>query len=158
MDPKIGIEQTGIKHSVKLLKKILADQMVIYIKTLNFHWNVRGVHFNSLHKLFEGHYTQYAEWVDMVAEHIRILGHDAPGSMKEFIELSDLKEYHGTRLSDKEMLQNLLTDQESIIRSLRDGVDIAMDQDHDVGTSDFFTELLREYEKIAWMTRAHLEK
>lgn len=158
MEPKIGIETNHQHGSVKMLSKHLADEMILYIKTLNYHWNVRGVHFGPLHKLFKKQYEKLSSWIDEIAERIRTVGGDAPGTMKEFIEIAGLKEHPGVRPTEKEMLKNLLDDQEAIIRSFRKGIDISQDEFHDAGTSDFLTALLEGHEQMAWMTRAHLEK
>lgn len=158
MEPKIGIESSKQKESAKMLSKLLADEMILYVKTLNYHWNVRGLHFGSLHKLFKKQYEKLSAWIDEIAERIRTIGGDAPGTMSEFIKMSSLKEHPGERPSEKEMLKNLLDDQESLICSFRKGVDASQEEFHDVGTSDFLTSLLEGHEQIAWMTRAHLEK
>lgn len=158
MEPKIGIETNHQHECVKMLSQALADEMILYVKTLNYHWNVRGLHFGPLHKLFKKQYEKLSSWIDEIAERIRTLGGDAPGTMQEFIKISKLKEHPGVRPTEKEMLKNLLDDQEAIIRSFRKGIDMAQDKFHDVGTSDFLTSLLEGHEQIAWMTRAHLEK
>ncbi|MCH9632196.1 MAG: DNA protection during starvation protein 2 [Chlamydiae bacterium] len=157
MEPKIGIEKDSLKKSSDLLNRILADEMVLYVKTLNYHWNVRGHHFGPLHKLFKDQYEKLALWVDEIAERVRILGQDAPGTMKEFLELTHLEEHKGATPSEKEMLKSLLDDQEKIIVNLRKGVDLTGEEFHDMGTSDFLTQLMSDHEQIAWMTRAHLE-
>lgn len=158
MEPKIGLEKDHQRKSAKMLSKLLADEMILYVKTLNYHWNVRGVHFGPLHKLFKKQYEKFSEWIDEIAERIRTIGADAPGTMKEFIEISQLKENPTERPTDKEMLKNLLDDQETVIRFLRKGVDLSAEEYHDVGTSDFLTSLLEGHEQMAWMTRSHLEK
>ncbi len=157
MEPKIGIEKDNLLKSSSLLRKVLADEMVLYVKTLNYHWNVRGHHFGPLHKLFKKQYEKLAEWVDEIAERVRVLGQDAPGTMKEFLELTDLDEHKGPRPSEKDMIKNLLNDQEKIIVNLRKAVDITGEELRDMGTSDFLTQLMSNHEQIAWMTRAHLE-
>lgn len=157
MKPNIGIDSANLKNSSKVLSKILADLMVIYVKTLNYHWNVRGHHFGALHAFFKGHYEKYAEMIDEVAERIRTLGEDAPGSMKAFLQEASLKEHEGGVPKEKEMLEHLLNDQEHMICSLRKEVDETAESCHDMGTSDFLTQLLSTFEQTAWMTRAHLE-
>ncbi len=157
MEPKIGIEKNNEKQSAKMLSVLLADEMVLYVKTLNFHWNVRGVHFGALHLLFKNQYEKLEEFIDAIAERVRTIGSDAPGTMHEFLELSTLKEHPKKRPNEKEMLTELLSDQESVIRSLRKGIDLSVEEYKDVGTSDFLTQLLSSHEQIAWMTRAHLE-
>ena len=158
MEPRIGIENSDIKKSASLLSNILADEVVLYIKTLNYHWNVRGHHFGPLHKLFKKQYEKLSELIDEIAERIRTLGQDAPGSMKEFLELTSLSEHLGVPPKEKEMLKNLLHDQEKIITCLRKAVDKTAEEYHDMGTSDFLTGLLTSHEQVAWMTRMHLEE
>lgn len=157
MEPKIGIDAEMMAKSAQLLGHILADEMVLYIKTLNYHWNIRGLHFGSLHLFLEKQYEQLSGWVDEIAERIRFLGHNAPGTMQEFLALTQLKEEPKERPIEKEMIKHLLLDQEKIIVHLRKGIDLTAEKYHDTGTSDFLTSLLREHEKMAWMTRAHLE-
>lgn len=157
MEPKLGINKEGCKGSVKLLSVVLADEIALYLKTLNFHWNVRGPHFGPLHKLFQEQYEQLAGWIDEIAERIRILGEVAPGSMKEFIDLTRLSETKGQYLNCQKMIQQLLEDHEAVIRNLRNDIDVSDEKYHDMGTSDFFTGLIQKHEKIAWMLRVHLE-
>lgn len=157
MEPKLGIDKENIKGVVKLLSVVLADEMALYVKTLNFHWNVRGSHFGPLHALFQTHYEQIASWIDEIAERIRILGEVAPGSMKEFVELTRLDEHKGQYLEDQVMLSSLLEDHEAVIRNLRVDIEMSDDQFKDMGTSDFFTGLIQKHEKMAWMLRVHLE-
>lgn len=157
MEIKIGLQKENLQKSAIVLKEVLANAMVLYVKTRNYHWNVQGQHFGPLHQLFESQYEKQADWIDEIAERIRTLGHRSPGSMEEFLKLATLKESVNEELSEKRMLQNLLHDQESLIIDLRKGIDYTQEECHDLGTSDFFTELLREYEKMAWMTRSHLQ-
>lgn len=157
MKADIGIELEHLKGSSDLLKTLLGDEMVLYVKTLNYHWNVRGSHFGPLHKLFKKNYEGLAEYSDSVAERIRTLGVDAPGSMEEFLKLSRIDEHKGSGISEKEMLLNLLEDHETVIKNLRIDIDLSIDKFKDVGTSDFLTELLRNHEQIAWILRSHVE-
>lgn len=157
MEAKLGIDKENIKGAAKLLSVLLADETVLYIKALNFHWNVRGFHFGPLHKLFKKQYESLAEWIDMVAERIRMLGEFAPGSMKEFLEITRLEEQKGGCATEKTMISSLLADHEAIIRNLRVDIEVLDEKYKDVGTSDFFTELIRNHEQIAWILRVHLE-
>jgi len=154
----IGLSEQQRKHSAKLLSAILSDGALIYQKTRNYHWNVTGPHFRSLHLLFEEQYTALAEHIDEVAERIRSLGFNAPGTYAEFIELSRLKEDAPNTHPDAEtMVKNLLSDHESIIEGLRDAVEELDEHVDDQGTADFVTGLMEAHEKTAWMLRAHLE-
>ncbi len=157
MEIRIGMEKESYKGSARLLSIVLADETLLYIKTLNYHWNVRGVHFGALHKLFKEHYECLAGWIDEVAERIRMLGEFSPGSMKEFLELTRLEEHKGTAQNEKGMISSLLADHEAVIRNLRVDIEISDDKYKDMGTSDFFTGLIRNHEQIAWMLRVHLE-
>ncbi len=157
MEIKIGLEKESYKGSARLLSIVLADETLLYIKTLNYHWNVRGFHFGPLHKLFKKHYESLAEWIDEVAERIRMLGEFSPGSMKEFLELTRLEEHKGAARSEKAMLASLLADHEAVIRNLRVDIELSDDKFKDMGTADFFTGLIRKHEQIAWMLRVHLE-
>ena len=109
MEPRIGIENSDLKKSASLLSNILADEVVLYIKTLNYHWNVRGHHFGPLHKLFKKQYEKLSELIDEIAERIRTLGQDAPGSMKEFLELTSLSEHLGVLIQRSSFLISLRT-------------------------------------------------
>jgi len=139
-----------------LLNLLLADEQVLYTKTRNYHWNVRGMHFHSLHRLFEEQYQELALAIDSVAERIRALGHYAIGSMRSYIELTRLTETNHVDGRAEIMLQNLLNDHESIIRTLRRDLSEEAEKYRDMGTSDFATDLLEKHEKMAWMIRAYL--
>ena len=156
MEPKIGLDKKVRDESGKLLNIILADEYLLYTKTYNYHWNVKGLMFNDLHLFFEKQYEQLEDFVDSVAERVRSLGIPALGTMAEFIKHSRLKEdAAGTVLSEKEMLANLLSDHEAIIRSLREDID-KTDEIGDMGTNNFVTDLMEKHEKMAWMLRSYL--
>lgn len=153
----IGLPADAASSVVEILKKHLADQHVLYVKTRNFHWNVTGMHFAQLHKLFEDQYGQLAEAIDSTAERIRMLGSEAPGSMSAFLGLARLREHEGHAPKPKEMTALLLADHESIIRQIREDIPVVDEHAGDVGTADFLTGLLQDHEKMAWFLRAHLE-
>ncbi len=153
----IGLEPEQIAGVLGVLKGVLADAHVLYIRTRGYHWNVVGPQFESLHKLFETQYDQLEEEIDGVAERIRSLGAQAPGSMTEFLRLTSMREEPGDYPNAQGMLRQLVADHEALIRTLRRGVDECTDRYHDVGTADFLTGLLEAHEKTAWMLRAHLE-
>ncbi|MFN7936266.1 MAG: DNA starvation/stationary phase protection protein [Bryobacteraceae bacterium] len=153
----IGLGADAASAIVEILKKHLADQHVLYVKTRNFHWNVTGMHFAQLHKLFEDQYGQLAEAIDSTAERIRMLGSVAPGSMTEFLGQARLREHEGHPPKAKEMASLLLADHESIIRQIREDIGVVDDKLGDVGTADFLTGLLQDHEKMAWFLRAHVE-
>jgi len=143
------------KKIAKGLSSFLADSYVLYLKTQNFHWNVEGEGFYFLHKMFQEQYEDLAEAVDLIAERIRGLKLKSPGSMKEFLELSRIKEALGSEGSS-DMILKLTEDHEKIIESLRSLINEAASE-HDEGTVDMYVERLRVHEKTAWMLRSHLQ-
>jgi len=152
----IGIKASDREQVIKILRQLLADQHVFYIKLRNYHWNVEGIHFQQLHAFFAEQYTVLDAQIDDIAERIRSLGDYAPGSMAAFRELSRLQESDGLQGNATQMLQNILADHELTIQVLRHDVEATMDEYHDAGTSDFLTALMEAHEKMAWMVRAHL--
>ena len=156
MQPHIGITPANLKKVTTLLSGVLADGMVLYIKTRKFHWNVAGESFMEFHKLFEKHYKLLEEAADEVAERISKLGSMAIGTTKEFSELSQIKEAPGKNPTSKEMLQILLDDHESIIKSLREKIDECDEKLKDAGTADFLTALMEGHETMAWTLRRYL--
>lgn len=149
-----GIDATKRQKIAEALSHALADTYALYTKTQFYHWNVTGPRFRSLHLLFEEQYTALAAQVDEVAERIRSLGYPAPGGFKAFQSLTSLKE--DSSVPDAEtMIANLLSDRETISRSLRKTISLADDAD-DVSTADMLTGMLEAHEKTAWMLRSHL--
>lgn len=157
MQPNLGISNENRAAVANLLKPLLADLYLLYTKTRNYHWNVVGMHFNDLHKFFEGQYEELDEFIDQVAERIRTLGFISPGTLSEFVKLGRLKEQPGKQLNAKDMLADLLTDHETVIRTLRDDLTASQDQYKDAGTCDFLTGLMEDHEKMAWMIRSFLQ-
>jgi len=158
MKPNIGLKKEQATGVIDLLTCLLADEIVLYAKTRNYHWNVTGPHFGALHQLFEKEYDELAENADALAERIRALGGHAVGTLNEFQKHTRLKEEPNKYPSDRKMLANLLQDHESIIRSLRDDLEACANQFGDAGTSDFLTGLMEQHGKTAWMLRAHLDE
>ena len=157
MKVNIGIDENNRRGSADLLSVLLSDIALLYQKTRNYHWNVIGEHFGSLHKLFEYQYGTLADEIDSVAERIRSLGFKSVGTFTEFLKLSRLKEHVGAFPDSRTMTLHLLEDHESIIRSLRSDAQMIQDNFHDDGTNDFLIGLLEIHEKMAWFLRAHLE-
>ncbi|MBC8162822.1 MAG: DNA starvation/stationary phase protection protein [Roseiflexaceae bacterium] len=153
----IGLEDKQRSASADILNRVLSDQHVLYIKTRKYHWNVTGRNFYSLHELMEKQYDQLALSIDEVAERSRSMGYPAFGTMEEFGEFATLKEEPGVNPAAMQMVANLVSDHEQVIRNLRGFVDQTADELHDQGTSDFLTGLMEEHEKMAWMLRAFLE-
>ena len=158
MKPNIGINDKNLKGSVALLNTCLADAQTLYTKLRKYHWNVKGDNFMELHKLFETHYDQMAEAIDDIAERVSQLGGMAIGTSMEFAKHSSLKESPGKNpANNMDMVKELLEDHETIIRSLREGIDKADEEFKDAGTADFLTELLQGHEKMAWTLRRYFK-
>lgn len=155
MKPNIGISEKNLQESIQLLSVVLADAVVLYTKTRKFHWNVSGNSFMELHKLFENNYAELETIIDDTAERINELGGKTIGTMKEFLELTNLKENPKTYPNQKEMITELLSDYEKIITSIRKFV-TNLDKSDDYGTVDFLTGLLEQNEKTAWILRRYL--
>ena len=143
------------EHVVEALSKLLADTYTLYLKTHNYHWNVTGPMFSTLHTLFETEYTEYALPVDEIAERIRAIGARAPGSYTEFAELASVKEDRGSPPA-MEMISNLVADQEATVASARKLVEVA-EAAGDQATADLGVRRIETHEKNAWMLRSHLE-
>ena len=156
MKLEIGITEKNLQNSISLLSVVLADEMTLYIKLRKFHWNVSGESFMELHKLFQAQYTELEEAIDEVAERIGKLGGKAIGTMKEFSELTTLKESPNKYPSQKEMLSELLSDHETVIVELRKDVDLSADVNKDAGTADFLTGLMEKHETMSWVLRRYL--
>ena len=153
----IGLNDETRKTVSDTLNKILAAEQVLYMKTRNYHWNVVGAHFHSLHELFEDQYTALAESIDAIAERVRALGYNATGTMAEYLKLSDLaEEASATYPEASDMIARLVEGHENNIRTLREKIDMIGDECHDGGTADFLTAQMEEHEKMAWMLRSFL--
>ncbi|WP_373289746.1 Dps family protein [Polymorphobacter multimanifer] len=136
------------------LSVLLADTYTLYLKTHNFHWNVTGPQFNSLHLMFEGQYTALALAVDEIAERIRALAEPAPGSYSAYARLSTIKEADGLPPAE-EMVRILADDQLAVVRTARAIFPLA-DEAGDEPTADLLTQRMQVHEKTAWMLRANL--
>ena len=156
MKPDIGISEKNLEEGIALLSTVLSDEMTLYVKTRKFHWNVSGESFMELHKLFESQYTVLEEIIDEIAERINKLGGKTIGTMREFLELTRLKESPGKYPSQKDMLRELLSDHEFVIMELRKDIDIFSEKNKDAGTTDFLTGVMEQHETIAWVLRRYL--
>jgi starvation-inducible DNA-binding protein len=156
MEIDIGISKKDRKAIADGLSKLLADTYTLYLKTHNFHWNVEGPMFNTLHLMFEGQYNELALAVDAIAERIRALGHPAPGSYAAYSKLSSIKEETGTPRAE-EMIRQLVDGQEAVARTART-VFPAAEKAGDEPTADLLTQRLQIHEKTAWMLRSLLSK
>lgn len=157
MKPEIGITEKNLNKSVVLLSVVLSDEMTLYIKTRKFHWNVSGDSFMELHKLFQSQYTELEETIDLVAERINKLGSKTIGTMKEFSQLTRLKESPDKYPVRKDMMKELLADHESLIISLRKDIEECSDKNKDAGTADLLTGLLQQHETTSWILRRYLD-
>jgi starvation-inducible DNA-binding protein len=151
----IGIEPKQRKEIATGLSRVLADTYTLYLKTHNFHWNVTGPMFQTLHLMFETHYNELALAVDLVAERIRALGVPAPGTYKKFAELSAIKEDEGVPKA-QEMIKRLVAGHETVAKTAREVFEIA-EAANDQPTCDLLTQRMQVHEKTAWMLRSLLE-
>ena len=138
------------------LSRLLADTYLLYLKTHNFHWNVEGPMFQTLHTMFMTQYTETWNAVDLVAERIRSLGHYAPGTYKEYLRLGSIKETDGYPKAEQ-MVKLLIEAQEAVVRTARSVLPIA-EKANDQPTLDVLTQRMDIHEKNAWMLRSLLKK
>lgn len=150
----IGLSEDSRTKIAEGLSRLLADTYTLYLKTHNFHWNVTGPMFNTLHLMFEAQYNELALAVDLIAERIRSLGVAAPGSYAQFAALTSIKEETGVPKAE-EMIAQLVQDQETVVRTARAIFPLA-DEANDEPTADLLTQRLQVHEKTAWMLRALL--
>ncbi len=148
----IGINDQDREAIAAGLSRLLADTYTLYLKTHNFHWNVTGPQFNTLHQMFEQQYTELATAVDEIAERIRALGVIAPGSYAQFAELTSIREETGTP-SAEQMIAQLVEDQETVVRTAR-SVFPAAEEASDEPSADLLTQRMQIHEKTAWMLRS----
>jgi starvation-inducible DNA-binding protein len=151
----IGISDKDREKIAKGLSELLADSYTLYLMTHNFHWNVTGPQFNSLHLMFMAQYTEQWNALDIIAERIRALGHPAPGTYKEFVKLASIKEIDGVPKAT-DMIRHLVAAQEATARTAR-GLFPLVEAANDQPTADVLTQRLDVHEKTAWMLRSQLE-
>jgi starvation-inducible DNA-binding protein len=151
----LGIAEKDRKEIANGLSRLLADTYTLYLKTHNFHWNVTGPMFNTLHLMFEGQYTELALAVDLIAERIRSLGFPAPGTYSDYAKLASIKETEGVPKAE-EMIALLVEGQEAVVRTARSIFPI-VDKANDEPTADLLTQRMQVHEKTAWMLRSMLE-
>ena len=148
----LGIEETQRKELAAALGVLLADTYTLYLKSHNYHWNVEGPLFRTLHLMFEEHYTEMWAAVDEIAERIRSLGEPAPGTYAEFSKLTSLDETEGVPEA-MDMVRDLVTGHEAVVRTARWLVGLA-EEAGDQATADLATQRLAVHEKTGWMLRA----
>ncbi len=151
-----GISEKDRKAIATGLNHLLADTYTLYLMTHNFHWNVKGPMFNTLHLMFEGQYNELALAVDLIAERIRALGYPAPGTYGEFAALSSIKEVKGQPKAEV-MIKHLVEGQEAVTKTARSLFPV-VDKASDEPTADLLTQRMQLHEKNAWMLRSLLEK
>ncbi len=151
----IGIKQSDREEIAAGLSKLLADTYTLYLKTHNFHWNVTGPMFQTLHLMFETQYTELAQAVDVIAERIRSIGFPAPGTYKQYAELSSIKEDDAIPEAN-DMIRLLVEGQEAVVRTAR-SLYPAVEKANDEATADLLTQRIQLHEKTAWMLRSMLE-
>ncbi len=156
MNIDIGISEKDRKKIAAGLAKLLADTYSLYLKTHNFHWNVTGPMFQTLHLMFETQYNELALAVDLIAERIRSLGFPAPGTYSEYAKLSSIKETAGVPKA-QDMIKLLVEGQEAVVRTAR-SIFPAAEAAHDEATADLLTQRIQLHEKTAWMLRSLLDK
>lgn len=150
----IGINEQDRKEIAEGLSRFLADTYTLYLKTHNYHWNVTGPMFETLHKMFEEQYQQLGEAVDLIAERIRALGFPAPGTYAEFVKLASIKEEPGVPEAEA-MIRHLLEGHEAAVRTAR-SVLPAVNRAHDEPTLNMVSDRMQAHEKTAWMLRSML--
>ncbi len=156
MNMDIGISDADRKKIAEGLSGLLADSYTLYLMTHNFHWNVTGPQFNSLHNMFMAQYTEQWNALDIIAERIRALGFPAPGTYREFVKLASIKEVEGVPKAN-DMIRHLVSAQEATARTARKLFPV-VDAANDQPTADVLTQRIDIHEKTAWMLRSLLEE
>ncbi|MCC7088833.1 MAG: DNA starvation/stationary phase protection protein [Chloroflexi bacterium] len=151
----IGIDAASREDIAGGLSRVLADTYTLYLKSHNFHWNVTGPMFQTLHLMFEQHYSELALAVDELAERIRALGFPAPGTYRQFAELASIKEDAGVPAAT-DMIRLLVAGHETVARTAREVFKVA-EAANDQPTLDLLTQRMQVHEKTAWMLRSLLE-
>jgi starvation-inducible DNA-binding protein len=155
MEINIGIDSKNRQQIAGALSKVLADTYTLYMKTHNFHWNVKGPMFQTLHLMFEQQYSELWLAVDAVAERIRALGFPAPGTYKQLVALSSISEDDGVPKAE-DMIRRLVEGHETTARTARDTFKLAAEI-NDQPTCDLLTQRMQIHEKTAWMLRSLVE-
>lgn len=153
---EIGISEKARKEIAGGVSKLMADTYTLYLQTHNFHWNVTGPMFQTLHLMFETHYNELWTAIDLIAERIRALGQLAPGTYSEFSDLTSIKEKKGS-IKAEEMVRTLVEGHEAVIRTARQVFPLA-EKAQDQVTMDLLTQRMQIHEKTAWMLRSLMEK
>ena len=152
----IGISAADRAAIAQGLSRLLADTYTLYLTTHNFHWNVTGSHFNTLHTMFMTQYTELWNAADPIAERIRALDHWAPGSYAQFGSLAAVPDAPSTPPKAMDMVRTLVAGHETVARTARDIFEVA-DAANDQPTADLLTQRMDVHEKTAWMLRSLLQ-
>jgi starvation-inducible DNA-binding protein len=155
MEINIGIDQKNREQIAGAVSKVQADTYTLYLKTHNFHWNVTGPMFQTLHLMFEQQYNELWLAVDAIAERVRALGFPAPGTYRQFAALSSIKEEEGVPKAD-DMIRRLVEGHETVARTARNAFKLAQEV-NDQPTCDLLTQRMNIHEKTAWMLRSLVE-
>ncbi len=155
MKPNLGIPEVHLQVVAEELNKLLSDEVVLYFKTRNYHWNIEGPNFHEMHLFYEQQFMQLDGIIDQVAERIRTIGHYTEARLVDYLKLTNLVEPPYTNFQN-DQLKNLLASHETIINNLRRLIPLFADKNKDLGSSDFVTQLLGTHEKMSWMVRAYL--
>ena len=155
MEADIGIKK--VEKITNLLNATLADLYVLTTKTKKYHWNITGPRFMFLHEMFQKQYEAMDDFIDEVAERITSLGTKAIGTLDEFQKASQLEEHPEDFPDEEGMIEDLLTDHEIIVKTIRKNIAICSEHE-DEGSADLYVQLIRFHEKTAWMLRSHLEE
>ena len=155
LDIDTGVSRESLQKIANILNDDLADEYVLLTKTRNYHWNVEDPRFNDLHKFFEEQYELLSAAVDEIAERVRAVGGRTRATLKEFINSSQIREDIGSYPNAETMLGNLLSDHETIIKTLRKNINECQEL-NDEGTANFLTDKMEAHEKMAWMLRSFL--
>lgn len=156
--PRAKPAQAEEKNLASIMKLLLADEFVLYTKLRNYHWNVRGPNFLTLHRLFEEQYDALALVIDEIAEDIRAQGVMAPGTLDEFKKLTRLSEKPGVYPDWRTMVKELVADHESLVKTLEADIEFIDDEIDDDAAEKFLTELVDQHQKMAWLLQMHLEE
>ena len=157
MKTNIGLTEKNTKAVAAQLSKLLADEYILYTKTRNAHWNIEGADFYAMHKYFEAQYEELYEMIDGIAERIRSIGHYAPATLKEFLELTHLSEKRNAKNDSISFIKDLLSDHDAIIVFIRENINAFANDYKDLGTSDYVTAIMEQHEKMCWMLRSHVK-
>jgi len=158
MKAQIGLSPKQTEVIAEVLEPLLADEFVLYLKTRNAHWNLEGPDFHTVHVYFEELYTELEGVIDEVAERLRKIGHYAPATLKQYLELTHLTEERAGKNDSLSYMKDLLSDHESIIIYLREKIGkLEKEVASAYGTTDYLTSLMEQHETTAWMLRSHLK-